>query len=188
MFSDVVSFDDEKLILVDEQDNVVGYKDKLECHLGSGVLHRAFSIFLFNDKGELLLQQRAKDKMLWGGFWSNTVCSHPRKGETAEFATQRRLKEEMGITTELKYIYKFIYTAKFGEIGSENENCYVYVGNYNGEVKPNPTEIADWKWISKSELNEELKSNPQNYTPWFKMEWEKLNSEYESKLKALRIF
>jgi len=187
MYSDIVSFDDEKLILVDENDTVLGYKDKKECHLGEGVLHRAFSIFLFNEKGELLLQQRSPEKMLWGGFWSNTVCSHPRKGETTEIATARRLKEELGVSADLEYIYKFVYTARFGKIGSENENCHVFIGKLDGDVKPNPNEVADIKWIDSKKLTAELQNFPNFYTPWFKMEWQKLSIEYIDKLNNIGV-
>lgn len=171
---DVVSFDDEKLILVDEQDNVLGYETKDICHNGQGILHRAFSIFIFNGKNELLLQQRDKSKRLWGGFWSNTCCSHPRKGETNEEATIRRLQEEIGIQTELKFLFKFQYQATFGPEGSENEVCSVYIGRSDETPVVNETEISDLKYISIESLNKDLQVNPQNYTPWFKMEWQRI--------------
>ena len=113
----VVSFEDEKLILVDENDNAIGYENKDVCHNGAGILHRAFSIFIFNSNNELLLQQRHTDKRLWGAFWSNSCCSHPRKGESYPQATVRRLKEELGLDTKLRYLYRFQYQASFGDKG-----------------------------------------------------------------------
>ena len=126
-----VSFDDEMLILVDEKDNITGYKNKLECHEGEGILHRAFSIFIFNDAGELLLQKRSAQKHLWPNYWSNSCCSHPRKGEELENATQRRLAEELGISTPLKHLFTFQYYAPYKNIGSEREMCAVFIGKSN---------------------------------------------------------
>ena len=107
MSGKIVSFDDEKLILVDENDNEIGYETKEKCHNGNGILHRAFSIFIFNRNNELLIQQRDLSKRLWGGYWSNTCCSHPRQGESYPVATQRRLEEEIGIKTPLQYLFRF---------------------------------------------------------------------------------
>ncbi len=181
----IVSFDDEKLILVDPEDHVIGYENKDVCHQGEGILHRAFSIFIFNDKLELLLQQRSKDKKLWGLYWSNTCCSHPRKGETYEQATLRRLKEELGFEAPLTFLFKFQYQARFGEIGSENEVCSVYVGKSNQLPSPNPNEIADWKYISVEQLENEMKARPDRFTPWFKMEWQRIRNEYWETIKKL---
>lgn len=178
MNNQTVSFDDEKLILVDEDDNILGYKDKLESHRGDGVLHRAFSVFIFNDAGDVLMQKRHPDKMLWGNFWSNSCCSHPRQGESYEIATQRRIKEELGITTPLVFLYQFQYQAKFKNIGSENELCSVYVGRSNDPITVNPTEIADWKFIPPEELDADVDANPDQYTPWFKMEWQQIRRHY----------
>lgn len=164
----------ELLILVDENDNEIGYEEKVRAHLGEGKLHRAFSIFIFNDKNELLLQKRNKEKMLWGEFWTNTCCSHPRKGESLEEATHRRLMEEMGFDCELKEIFRFPYQAKFKDVGSEKEIDHVFVGRYNGPVKPDPKEVADWKWISIKELKKDIEKNPDNYTPWFKISLNKV--------------
>ena len=175
---DVVSFDDEKLILVDEQDNIIGYESKDICHNGAGILHRAFSLFIFNSKNELLLQQRDAGKRLWGGFWSNTCCSHPRKGESYEVATVRRLQEELGLKTDLKFLFKFQYQAAFGDQGSENEICSVYIGRSDEAPVANETEISDWKYISIDDLNKELQDNPEKYTPWFKMEWQRMMDKY----------
>ncbi len=180
-----VSFDDEMLILVDEDNNVIGYKDKLECHRGEGILHRAFSIFIFNENNEVLLQKRSGEKHLWPMYWSNSCCSHPRKGEELENATHRRLAEELGISSDLKYLYTFQYQAPFGSVGSENEICAVYIGRGSNEVNVNPSEIAEWKFISINDLTKEIATNPDAYTPWMKMEWEQLLLKYRGEIDAL---
>lgn len=176
--NEVVSFDDEKLILVDELDNITGYETKDICHNGQGILHRAFSIFIFNSKNELLLQQRDSSKRLWGNYWSNSCCSHPRKGESYEVATVRRLQEELGLKADLKFLFKFQYQATFGKEGSENELCSVYIGRSDQAPLVNKTEISDWKYISIDELNKDLQTNPESYTPWFKMEWQRMMDEH----------
>jgi isopentenyl-diphosphate delta-isomerase len=180
-----VSFDDEMLILVNPADKVIGYRDKLACHLGDGILHRAFSIFIFNDKRQLLLQKRSDTKHLWPLFWSNSCCSHPRKGETMDEAASRRLQEELGIHSQLTYLYKFQYQARFKDVGSENELCSVYVGKSNQTIKTNPNEISEWRFIDPEELEQEMKKFPERFTPWFKMEWEQLRSEYWRRIREI---
>ena len=135
---------EEKVVLVDEQDNETGSCEKVYCHLGDGKLHRAFSVFLFNPEGKVLIQQRNENKMLWGGYWANSCCSHPRIGESTPDAAHRRIKEELGVECELKYLYKFVYHAKFGGIGSEYENCWVFAGKFKGTLQADPEEISDW--------------------------------------------
>lgn len=181
----IVSFNDELLILVDENDNEIGYETKDICHQGEGILHRAFSIFIFNNNHELLFQRRSDEKLLWGGFWSNTVCSHPRKGETVEEAAQRRLVDELGIQTNLQYLFKFQYHAKFRNIGSENELCYVFIGKHNGPYYPNPNEIKDLMFIPFDKIQEELQRNDKHYTPWFKIEYQRLLEEFRDKIYEL---
>ena len=170
----IVSFDNEPLILVDENDREIGEMPKAECHRGAGVLHRAFSIFIFNEKGELLIQKRSLEKPLWGGYWSNSVCSHPRKGESYETATKRRLKDELGIETALIFQFRFQYHAKFRNIGSERELCSVYTGRHNGPFHVNPSEISAIRFVSPAELDTEINRYPERFTPWFKLEWVKL--------------
>ena len=183
--NNIVSFDDEKLILLDSENNVRGYKDKVDCHMGDGDLHRAFSIFIFNDARELLLQQRSGQKMLWPLIWSNSCCSHPRKGEDFEQATHRRLKEELGIDTELKYLFRFEYQARYLDVGSEHELCSVYIGKSNDTVQVNPTEIAAFKYIPIDEINGEFETNPDIYSPWFKMEWARITNEFMGEVNGL---
>jgi isopentenyl-diphosphate delta-isomerase len=183
----IVSSEGEELILVDVADNVVGYGSKADCHDGSGVMHRAFSLFLFNDDGELLLQQRGKDKRLWPGFWSNSCCSHPRRGETLPVATMRRLSDELNISAELEYVYQFCYEATFGPAGSENELCHVFLGRVEGQIRPNDSEIESVRFISATELDSELAENPERFTPWLKKEWQSLRGEYAAQLGRYAI-
>jgi isopentenyl-diphosphate delta-isomerase len=182
--NDIVSFDTEQLILVNENDEETGTLSKALCHDGDGVLHRAFSLFIFNDDGQLLLQRRSADKRLWPLFWSNSCCSHPRKGEEIKVAVGRRLQQELGMSAELCFVYKFTYQAKFGELGSEYELCSVFLGRSNQPVVANETEIAEWQFISPMQLTEELNTKPGKFTPWFKMEWSRLNDEYSELLAA----
>jgi isopentenyl-diphosphate delta-isomerase len=170
----VVSFDADQLILVDGQDNEIGHMSKDECHIGDGQLHRAFSLFIFNTDGELLLQQRSEQKDLWPLYWANSCCSHPRHGELMEDAVQRRLYQELGITTELQFVYKFIYQANYEKSGSEHEYCWVYLGETNDSVTANTNEIADWRYVSPRQLDQEQITNPEIFTPWLKLEWKEL--------------
>lgn len=170
------------MILVDRDDNEVGSLSKALCHDGDGVLHRAFSLFLFNGNGELLLQQRSAHKRLWPHYWSNSCCSHPRRGETMEMATMRRLADELNMDASLEHIYTFAYTASFSDLGSENELCHVYLGKVSGDVRPNDKEIANIRFISASVLDEELLQFPERFTPWFKQEWRELVGNYQEQL------
>ena len=178
----VVSSESEELILVDTDDNEIGFGSKADCHDGPGVLHRAFSLFLFNDAGELLLQQRSAQKRLWPGYWSNTCCSHPRRGETLAVATMRRLHDELNTAAELEYIYRFCYQASFGEAGSENELCHVYLGKINGDILPNDSEIESVRFVSATSLDDELGEHPERFTPWFVREWQTLKDSYAGQL------
>ncbi len=171
------------LILVDSDDNELGHLEKELCHAGDGKLHRAFSIFLFNEAGEVLIQQRADCKPLWGNYWSNTCCSHPRAGESLEVATNRRTMEELCIKSELQFIYKFEYQASFNNQLSENELCSVYCGHFSGSPIANPDEVKDWEWISPDTLSSELTTNPDLYTPWLKLEWSSLRQNYSDHLQ-----
>ncbi len=158
----------EMLILVDENDRQIGTEEKIKAH-EEGKLHRAFSIFIFNSKGEMLLQKRAKTKYHSGGLWTNTCCSHPRDGERIEEAVHRRLKEEMGFDCELEEKFHFIYKVKLDHGLTEHEFDHVFVGKYDGEVKPNPEEADDFKWINMETLKKDLEEHPENYTEWFKI-------------------
>ena len=158
----------EILILVDKDDAAVGQEEKTKSHLGDGILHRAFAAFVINDKGQLLIQKRSKHKLLWPLVWENSCSSHPTVGQNYIEAGQDRLKHELGFTCCLKKIGKFQYQAKFKDVGSENEICAILLGKYSGQVKPNPDEVADWRWVAISELERDIVANPQDYTPWLK--------------------
>ena len=169
-----VSSPNEQLILVDEHDNPIGHRGKSDCHTGAGARHRAFSLFVFNAGGELLLQQRSTAKPLWPLYWSNTCCSHPRRGETMAQAIHRRLAEELGMGAELQYLYKFEYQAAYQNIGSEHEICWVYIGTSSDAVRPNHSEVAEWRFVPPALLSRELALEPDRFTPWLKMEWAQL--------------
>ncbi len=180
----IVSSEAEELILVDTDDNETGFLPKATCHDGDGQLHRAFSLFLFNAEGELLLQKRSSSKRLWPGYWSNSICSHPRRGESMQIATERRLQDELNMACDLEFVYKFVYQAKFGEPGSENEYCHVYLGRTPLEVNPNKNEIDAIRFISAADLDREFVECPETLTPWFTLEWQALKTQYRDQLEA----
>jgi len=179
----IVSSESEQLILVDRDDNEIGYVSKADAHDGAGMLHRAFSLFLFNDAGELLLQQRAPEKRLWGGYWSNSCCSHPRRGESLDIATSRRLLDELNFEADLEHVYHFCYQASFGDAGSENELCHVYLGKSTDDMRPNDSEIAGVRFVSPAALEAEFKTGADQFTPWFKQEWRELKRNYRKQLE-----
>ena len=179
--------DSDALILVDEADRGLGHLSKDRCHEGRGVLHRAFSLLIFNSRGELLVQQRAPSKRLWPLYWSNSCCSHPRIAESMEAATQRRLLEELGIQCELEFLFKFQYHAQFDANGAEHELCSVFIGRCDEPLSINPDEIFDWRWISPDVLHRQLSgSDSSKYTPWFMLEWARVWTEHRSAVLSLR--
>lgn len=160
----------QQLILVDEHDEVVGHCFKLEAHQNGGVLHRAFSIFIFNAQGEMLLQQRAASKYHFACLWSNACCSHPLRGQQTPDAAHERLRHEFGFHTPLEPVCSFVYRADDAASGlTEHEFDHVFRGNWNDEVRPNPEEIAAWRWMSVPDLRADLETRPQLYTPWFRI-------------------
>lgn len=179
----VVSYDSEELILVDADDNEIGSMNKAHAHDGDGVLHRAFSLFVFNAHGELLLQRRSADKRLWPMYWSNSCCSHPRLGEDLQTATERRLDEELGVRAELEFVYKFSYQVRYDDSASENELCSVFLGRCDDSLQPNGSEIAEARFVNAGDLRAELEQQPQSFTPWFRMEWERLQTEFATQLR-----
>lgn len=183
--SPIVSFDDEPLILVDTDDRVLGHRSKAECHDGQGLLHRAFSVFLFDDSGRVLLQQRAATKRLWPGFWANSCCSHPRRGETMDNAAQRRTGEELAVATKLTYLFKFVYQVPYQDVGAEHELCSVYIGRMRGTARFNRHEIAAVKRVDPAALDAELHDNPSAYTPWLHLEWPRLRREHWAVVQSL---
>ncbi len=165
---------EELIILVNENNKKIWYWEKQDVHV-KWLLHRAFSIFIFNDKKELLLQKRAKEKYHCCWLRTNTVCSHPRKWESYETATHRRLIEEVWFDTEIKNLWNIVYNHKFDNWLSEYEHDTVFIWKYNKDPIVNPEEIMDYQWISLDELIQKVKANPKNFTPWFKDILEKFN-------------
>lgn len=166
---------EEKVILVNEKDEQIGTMEKIEAH-EKALLHRAFSVFVFNGKKELMIQQRALSKYHSPGLWTNTCCSHQRVGETNIEAGKRRLQEEMGFTTELKDTISFIYKAPFDNGLTEHEFDHILVGNFEGAPDLNPDEVAAWKWMSLEDIEKDMVENPDIYTEWFKIIFEKYYS------------
>ena len=183
----MASAGEESLILVDFDDREVGFLDRSSCHDGAGVLHRAFSLFVFNEDGELLIQQRAPDKRLWPSYWSNSCCSHPRRGESMESAVGRRLDEELQLQMPLRYLYKFEYSASFRDRGAEHELCSVYRGVTDQEPVINRAEIASWRWVAPDRLTTQLDTTPERFTPWFMMEWQRLRRDFPAALSLPRF-
>lgn len=158
----------EEVVLVNDKDEVLGYMEKIEAH-EKALLHRAFSVFIFNKNNELMLQRRALGKYHSPGLWTNTCCSHPRINESYEKAAHRRMQEEMGFDCEMKDVFSFIYKVPFGNGLTEHELDHVFIGYCDVEPKINPKEVDSWKWMSIQEIKKDIKLNPQKYTPWFKI-------------------
>lgn len=159
---------EEQVILVNANDEPIGLMNKLEAH-EKAVLHRAFSVFVLNDKNEVMLQQRAHHKYHSPLLWTNTCCSHQRAGESNLEAGKRRLEEEMGFVTDLKELFHFIYKAPFDNGLTEHELDHVMIGYFNGEPNINPDEVESWKWMDIEAIREDMKKQPESYTVWFKI-------------------
>jgi isopentenyl-diphosphate Delta-isomerase len=173
----VVSFDDEPLVLVNDGDEAIGFATKGRCHDGEGLLHRAFSVFLFSPEAEVLLQQRSRQKRLWPGAWSNACCSHPRRGETLEGALRRRLYEELSLETPVRFLFKFRYHARYDTSSAEHELCHVYAGFFSRKPAVNANEIAATTIMTAAALDTDVATRPERYTPWLKLEWARLRGE-----------
>lgn len=167
---------EEVVVLVNERDEAIGTMGKMRAHQ-EGVLHRAFSIFLFDEQGRLLLQRRAPGKYHSAGLWTNTCCSHPRPSESLLDAAHRRLKEEMGIVAELVPRFSFIYHAALGNGLMEHELDHVLFGTYSGAVRPDPLEVGDWKYIHPDALETDLVTHPERYTVWLRACWARVRKE-----------
>ena len=168
---------EEKVILVNKKDEQLGLMGKLEAHQ-KAVLHRAFSVFVFNKKGELLLQQRALDKYHSPGLWTNTCCSHQRDGETNLEAGKRRLQEEMGFYCDLEEVFWFVYKASFDNGLTEHELDHVMTGYYDQDPKINLEEVASFKWMLLEDVKSDIEMHPESYTEWFKI----IFKEYDQRL------
>jgi isopentenyl-diphosphate delta-isomerase len=164
---------EEHVILIDENDKPIGTMGKLEAHQ-KGLLHRAFSVFIFNDKGELLLQKRASTKYHSPGLWTNTCCSHPLPGEETLAAAKRRLKEEMGMDALLIHKTSFVYKTNFDNGLTEHEFDHVFIGNYNANPVLNEDEAEEYKWMSLENIKSDIQRSPENFTSWFKIAMEKI--------------
>lgn len=167
----------EQVILVNEADEAVGLIEKMRAH-ELGLLHRAVSLFVVNSRGEMLLQQRALHKYHSGGLWTNACCSHPRADESPLEAVSRRIQEEMGFACEPRFLFSFIYHARLDQNLQEHELDHVFVATFDGIPKPNPEEVAAYKFVSISELNADIVQNPENYTAWFKIIWEEYQHHF----------
>ena len=165
----------DEVILVDELDNEMGVMEKIEAHK-KGLIHRAFSIFILNNKNELLLQKRAISKYHSGGLWTNSCCSHPKPGENLSIATQRRLTEEMGLTCKLNFAFSFKYKVEFENGLTEHELDHVFIGQSDSIPKANNLEVEEWKYMNCEDIQEDIKKNPDFYTEWFKICFKRLHS------------
>ena len=164
----------EEVVLVDKNDNPLGTMEKMQAH-EKGVLHRAFSVFIYNSNKEMMLHRRAFSKYHSQGLWTNACCSHPRINETTEETAHRRLKEEMGFDCKLKEEFSFLYKADVGDGLLEHEFDHVFFGEFDGKPEINPDEVAEWKFVNPEILKEEIKTHPEKYTEWFKIAFEKIS-------------
>lgn len=176
--------EEEKVILVNESDEPIGTMPKMEAH-EKALLHRAFSVFIMNDKGETMIQQRAAHKYHSPLIWANTCCSHQRVGESNTEAGKRRLMEEMGFQVPLKELFSFIYKAPFDNGLTEHEYDHVMIGKYNGEPNINPEEVADWKWMKPEDIKTDIAANPDKYSAWFKIIFDKFYNHITKEMSVL---
>lgn len=156
----------EQVILVNEQDEQIGLMEKQEAHL-KGLLHRAFSVFIFNDKNQMLMQRRALSKYHSGGLWTNSCCSHPRDNENIDAAAKRRLQEELGFECKVEHVFSFTYKAELDNGLTEHEFDHVFIGRYSNDPNPNKNEVMDWEYVDLADLQLDIKENPERYTIWF---------------------
>lgn len=173
---------EKEVVLVNERDESLGTMEKMDAHR-KGVLHRAFSIFIFNSKGEMLLQQRARNKYHSGGLWTNACCSHPGPGEEVAAAAERRLREEMGFSVALEKIFDFIYRSDMENGLTEHEFDHVYAGFYDGDIRPDKEEVQDYCYKSMDEIKQNLQSHPNYYTAWFHIAFPRIERELQTRMK-----
>lgn len=176
--------EEDKIILVNEHDDMVGTIDKMEAHK-QGLLHRAFSVFIFNSKGEMLMQQRALTKYHSAGLWTNACCSHPMPGEKTIDAAQRRLMEELGFEAPIEKIFDFTYKAEFDNGLTEHEFDHVFAGEYEGEIDANPDEVKDFCYQEISEIKNMLQEHPQKFTAWFHIAFPKIEQWWASRYQKI---
>ncbi len=177
----------EIVVLVDRKDRKLGLMEKLEAHKNGGRLHRAISVFVFNQKGELMLQKRASSKYHAANLWGNTCCSHPYDKERILNAGHRRLRQEMGFDCKIKEMFAFIYSADVGKGLTENEYDHVLFGIYDKPPKPNPDEVSDWKFTSMEKLSKDIRANPERYVPWLGIVFKRAYREYKTFKKHKKL-
>ena len=185
-----VSFPGEELILVDGHDRVIGHASKLAAHRGQGQRHRAFSVFLFDDQQRLLIHRRSVHKPLWHGFWTNSCCSHPRRGEVLEDSVRRRLREELSCeVASLERVCAFEYQAAFGDAGSEHEFCHIYLAGLapGSKVQGHELEIAELDWLSPPGVDAIMAEERNDLTPWFRQEWTLLRGKHAMQLEKFLL-
>jgi len=174
----------KQVILVNEKDEMIGTMDKLDAHRAP-YLHRAFSVFIFNTKGELLLQQRNPSKYHSGGLWTNACCSHPGPGEDTKFAAEKRLVEEMGFSTPIEEVFHFTYRHEFENGLYEHEYDHVFIGVYDGAIKPDPEEVSAYRYENLESIKDSLKSDPSKYTPWFLIAFPRIQDWFQKSTAKL---
>jgi isopentenyl-diphosphate delta-isomerase len=177
---------EQEVVLVNENDEPIGLMEKMEAHQ-KGVLHRAFSVFIFDKKGNMLLQQRAEDKYHGAHLWTNACCSHPFPDENVQGAAQRRLKEELGFTTHLHEIFSFTYHAKVENDLIEHEFDHVFAGEYEGAVYPNSNEVADYTYKPIAEIKEEMEQHAEKFTSWFKIAFPRIEKWWRENYAAKNV-
>ena len=177
---------EQQVILVNTEDEMTGTAGKMEVHR-EGLLHRAFSVFIFNSKGEMLLQQRAINKYHSGGLWTNACCSHPNPGEQTEVAATRRLREEMGFETELEKVFDFVYKAEFENGLIEHEFDHVFTGEYDGVIDYSREEVMDYTWRSMQEIHKSIENDPSQYTAWFRLAFPMIEKWWSKQYKHLVV-
>lgn len=175
---------EEQVIEVDDQDQMLSIRSRLEAHTGAGILHRAFSVFLFGGNGRLLIQKRSRNKSLWPGYWSNSCCSHPRPGEDTSSSAVRRISEELRVHSQVQYVYKFRYQARYEERGSEHEICSVFLARSSDAVAINEYEVEQIDWVLPAELDERVARSPLTFTPWLRLEWQALRGPHRDALES----
>ena len=167
----------QEVILVDELDRAIGTEEKIKAH-EEGLLHRAFSVFIVNNRNELLLQKRASSKYHSPGLWTNTCCSHPAPGEDLQVSAEKRLLEEMGFSCSLSWLFKFIYKTSFDNNLTEHELDHVFIGKFDAKPIPNPEEVENWRWVDLDFLKHDIKVDPQKYTFWLRHVYDRFYLSY----------
>lgn len=176
--------DYQSVVLVNEMDHPIGTAEKMEAHR-KGLLHRAFSVFIFDNTGRMLLQKRAKEKYHGGDLWTNACCSHPSANDEIKNSAEIRLHEELGFTTSLKKIFEFKYRAEVENDLIEHEYDHVFAGEYNGSIHPNPNEVSDYCYKDISEIKKSLAENPSQFTFWFKMAFPKVEQWWQQQYPSI---